>query len=980
MQKKKSHTRPLLIHFLLVIANSEILAGNYSRGMEPLLKKSNADRNELLRAMDLRLTVLRDELASVFNRAAGASCSLEQIVDLEAFSAHFGAVEMRDSLAKYLALCQKDQNAGPETAQHTHSHDSNVNDGKLGAGVAKEDLPVDTIEHSRVGVSPAKIAQAERQSSTEGDGSSSSSDEEQSTVERSRPLIRSASPKRSASPMRRIQIGRSGSRRSTALTIKSLNYFPARERISANRDVAGNSSGDDEAGQTAKKPENTVRRMSVQDAINLFESKQRDQKSDTQKWRSSIDMSTSCANKAVLRRWSAGMSTTQRLPEASSEGGWQDTGDTSAAELLQKNIVDAKIESDLLASSPDPVDIITEATSSGVADNEVPPLSESPADIPFARADEVPDRATASAEWSRQKEAELNQMLMKIMETKPARQRNTTSASKGNKEHSTDQRGGFYDHYKEKRDEKLRGENSRKRAEKEAHFKAMQETLDQRKAEISSKSKNVGIGRKQESTSQSQPLRRSSSASIQSKKELPKPAAVKKPSSKTTPLPAARKSWPSTPLPRSTGPQSNKIPSATSSGTTPTRRKPQPTPSLAKPSPKVDRFQPQRKATKGTKSESKQTVKGGEEKKNETATKSAKSAKTKALTTSTDDTSAVPSKPSFYSKVTKKSSVVPLESKPFLKKGTGIGPGVGPGVVKAKTSQSDDSSKDSGNLTHPQENDAVAAAPLETTAEVVPDAAEAQQSAIEGVESEILMQSSSECENTENSGKTSAEADETHTKTEESPTQDAVEEIEADGDSGISSAAWVEVEQQELPLCSDSDPSQLAMPANIAPVSISSPRVRHSLSQMLQADSGEPEIMEWGNAENPPAIVYQKDSPKGLKRFLKFARKSKGDANITGWASPSAFSEGEEDAEELKANGRRNADALLRKSSQQVKGFGLQKTMLSEGCDGGNSSKRDYTAAHELLSGPSGANAFMHQVSHKLHEGQTPTATASTKG
>jgi len=52
-------------------------------------------RNELLRAVDLRLMALEEELATSFNRAAGAPCSTQQISDLSAFAEHFGAIDLR---------------------------------------------------------------------------------------------------------------------------------------------------------------------------------------------------------------------------------------------------------------------------------------------------------------------------------------------------------------------------------------------------------------------------------------------------------------------------------------------------------------------------------------------------------------------------------------------------------------------------------------------------------------------------------------------------------------------------------------------------------------------------------------------------------------------------------------------------------------------------------------------------------------------
>lgn len=53
------------------------------------------NRNELLRAMDLRLAALKGELAAALCQAAGTACSFEDIINIEKFSYYFGAVELR---------------------------------------------------------------------------------------------------------------------------------------------------------------------------------------------------------------------------------------------------------------------------------------------------------------------------------------------------------------------------------------------------------------------------------------------------------------------------------------------------------------------------------------------------------------------------------------------------------------------------------------------------------------------------------------------------------------------------------------------------------------------------------------------------------------------------------------------------------------------------------------------------------------------
>lgn len=761
------------------------------------------------------------------------------------------------------------------------------------------------------GVSPAKIAQVERESSTESEEekSTSGAEESETMAERSRPVIRAPSPRRSASPMRRVQIGRSGSRRAQAIAIKSLSYFSGRDR--STYDQGPDDSGEEGDNRSTKKTEVNVTRISVKDAISLFECKQKDEGGDGNKKKTFGFVG---ANKAVLRRWSSGMGESCTSQNSSTDLVSDKNDSTNLLPERDEKVeemVKAEIENrpDKLAleegEMEDPVSVTTEEMKS--------------------QHEDFSDKALASAEWNRQKEAELNEMLLKMMGSKPGKY--GLVGSKPN-----DQKGDHYSQYKEKRDAKLKGQNTVKRVAKQ-----VQETVN-KPASISKKAGVVKEKKISPIPQQRQP-RRSSSPLVAPKKEALKattPASSRKASPRASPLPSTRSSWSTGPVTtKSNSSQKSKsstaLNSSTNSNTPISRRKPQP--QVTPPA------QPNLKTSKPIKTSKESTtgpklpVKGQEEKKPKTVVKTSRVAKPKNSSSLVDE-SCPPAKPSLYNKVTKKSSVVPLESKPSLKKS--------PVPAKAKVSATVPSPKDSvKSLRQSQEKDMPS--PVAPTG--VPEVNLAPPKIDHDTEVKVSPNDEPNVKEMENVAEVHLEATESSFPDSShgiiTPTEGQTED-----DLGISSAAWVEeanqLEAEVISEIGEQSPEACPTDTVMEPALSSSPKIRHSLSQMLQADTHEPEIIEWGNAENPPALVFQKDSPKGFKRLLKFARKSnnnstssnKGEANSNGWASPSVLSEGEDDVEEYKGAAGRNAGPV------QIRGHGPQRGFLSESFDGGFTNKR----------------------------------------
>ncbi|KAL1533052.1 hypothetical protein AAHA92_32992 [Salvia divinorum] len=873
---------------------------------------SNSSKNELLRAMDLRLNALREELATAFDQAAGSRYSVEEMTDIEKFARHLGSTDLSDSLSKHVKLRH-----GAQATQISSITHFSKSDGLK--PIERSNHPIKSVCSElpvMYGVSPAKAAQVEWQSSTGTDESCFSSEEEQPSAERSRTLIRSASPRRSASPMRRVQIGRSGSRRSTAITIKSLNYFPSQDRMLL-KDSADDSD-EDSLEQAPKKPENNARRMSVQDAINLFERKQLDQTVDIQKARSLLS-ATIGSNKSVLRRWSNGMG------EDSSQCPQDDVTEDSATEI-QNNVESKEVIYSSQKSEADQVvasehfpfehcdsdakfDSHVEEACTPVVMQEETCMTEST---------DVNEKIVTSAEWSHQKEAELNELLMKMMETKPVKSHTAVPAGSKRQSLPSEKRGGFYDHYKEKRDEKLRVEVSEKREGKDRRLRGMQQNIDKKKSQLSPA--NGDAGRKNNVKKLQKP-QINPSQPANPKIESPRHGAVKKASTKASLLPATRKSWPSIPSPAARGTSPAKTPSAQSaSGTVPTRRRSRQTPPSSQVSSNVETSQIREKSVKPNQNESKETLKPVTEKKQQSVTKSKKTVKSN-VQTATEENLVSSAEPNLYNKVTKKSSVVPLELKPFLRKGSGNTSSVNPTVKKKAYPQEPVKKADDLMLADDK-------TPVSKSSELVVQHEERENKEFKvhtSMESGTSTKSPPQCNKKEDISEVNLTTADSTTRVGE-PEFKIDAEVEAEEESTISPTAWVEIEDQDHSINSVEHSNQImGSPPYKAPIGASSPRVRHSLSQMLLEESSEPDSVDWGIAENPPAMVYHKDAPKGLKRLLKFARKSKTDANPTGWSSPSVFSEGEDDSEDSRFTRKRSAENLLRIATHHSKNNGHQK-------------------------------------------------------
>ncbi|PON93474.1 hypothetical protein TorRG33x02_107520 [Trema orientale] len=258
-----------------------LLVGSLSLGSDVMPLR------ELLRAIDVRLAAVRQDLTIAYARASAAGFNPDTISDLQVFSDRFGAHRLNEACSKFKSLCQR----RPDLINHWKPGiDDRALRSSSGSDMSIEDPTEDSSEsHQR----PHQQPQIKREKQL---------DSSQAHLDQSRHST-CQQPKSLTTSLPTIRNNVNGKNE-----VKEETHEPS-EKEKKEEAQTGSASSSTPAGQH-------VRRLSVQDRINLFENKQKEQTSSSsggkpvvgkpELRRLSSDASSVPVGveKAVLRRWS----------------------------------------------------------------------------------------------------------------------------------------------------------------------------------------------------------------------------------------------------------------------------------------------------------------------------------------------------------------------------------------------------------------------------------------------------------------------------------------------------------------------------------------------------------------------------------------------------------------------------------------------------------------------------------------------------
>ncbi|KAF8668738.1 hypothetical protein HU200_051924 [Digitaria exilis] len=122
-------------------ATSGAAAGNVTTSAAAAA--ADVTKKELLRAIDVRLNALKQDLAAACSRASSAGFNPNSVSELLLFANHFGANRLSEACTKFMSLCQRRPDISPQNAlPAVSSHWKGFDDGNI-RGSSSSDMSID---------------------------------------------------------------------------------------------------------------------------------------------------------------------------------------------------------------------------------------------------------------------------------------------------------------------------------------------------------------------------------------------------------------------------------------------------------------------------------------------------------------------------------------------------------------------------------------------------------------------------------------------------------------------------------------------------------------------------------------------------------------------------------------------------------------------------------------------------------------------
>ncbi|KAG9443699.1 hypothetical protein H6P81_015039 [Aristolochia fimbriata] len=280
---------------------------------------ADSTKKELLRAIDVRLMAVKQDLTTACARASSAGFTLDNVSELLLFADCFGAHRLNEACSKFISLCQR----RPQLINPSWNgiDDRNVRSSS-GSDMSLDDDPVEN-NNTRVSKSIASEHEIGRHCHEHLQDSTPSSPPSKSTCQQV------------PAPSVGFVLRRSAS-------LASCDRNQSRE----NEDNV-----EKEAENIVEPPppisqQQPARRLSVQDRINMFENKQKEQKgsggkvvvgkpAELRRLSSDLGSSGGATEKAVLRRWSGASDMSIELSNDKKENEQSDCGTPSTSSGAQ---------------------------------------------------------------------------------------------------------------------------------------------------------------------------------------------------------------------------------------------------------------------------------------------------------------------------------------------------------------------------------------------------------------------------------------------------------------------------------------------------------------------------------------------------------------------------------------------------------------------------------------------------------------------